>query len=72
MKVIAPILNSKELNKAQILRLLSSENPIEIEQLRQKASELTLQHCGETIYLRELIEFSNYCVIDCYCRKKQL
>lgn len=66
MEDIAQILNSPDLNKAQILRLLSTENPIEIEQLRQKARELTLQNCSEKVYLRGLIEFSNYCVNDCY------
>lgn len=66
MEEIVQILNSRELNKSQILRLLSTENPIEIEQLRQKARGLTLQHCGEKVYLRGLIEFSNCCINDCY------
>ncbi|MGQ9819465.1 MAG: [FeFe] hydrogenase H-cluster radical SAM maturase HydE [Candidatus Kapaibacteriales bacterium] len=68
MEEFSSLLNIQELNKEQIIRLLSTESPLEIEQLRQKANELTLKNCGEKVYLRGLIEFSNYCVNDCfYC-----
>jgi biotin synthase len=34
--------------------------------LHQRANELAVQHCGNEVFLRGLIEFSNKCRKDCY------
>jgi biotin synthase len=34
--------------------------------LHQKANDLAVQHCGNEVFLRGLIEFSNKCRKDCY------
>ncbi len=34
--------------------------------LHQRANELAVKHCGNEVYLRGLIEFSNKCRKDCY------
>lgn len=34
--------------------------------LHQKANELAVKHCGNEVFLRGLIEFSNKCRKDCY------
>jgi biotin synthase len=55
-----------EYSKENIVRLLALENKEEIEQLRQSAYKTMSEHCGEKVYLRGLVEFSNYCKNDCY------
>ena len=60
------ILNKDEYTKDDIVRLLCLEKPEEIEALRAKAYETMLQYVGDKVYLRGLIEFSNYCINDCY------
>ena len=47
-------------------RILSTQNPDEIEVIRQAAEQTLLKHCGDTVRLRGLIEFSNRCTSDCY------
>ncbi len=48
--------------------MLSLQNPSAIEDMRKKAEEMVLAHCGKAVSMRGLIEFSNVCVNDClYC-----
>lgn len=57
----------KNLSKEKIIRLfeLDQENS---KQLFQAAYETKVQNVGKNVYLRGLIEFSNYCSKDCfYC-----
>ena len=62
------ILSKSAFTKEDIIRLLSVTNKEEIEAIRTKAYDVMKQHCGEEVYLRGLIEFSNYCINDCnYC-----
>ncbi len=53
--------------KSEIIRLLSlpAEHP-EISELKNTAREISLQHFGNKIYARGLIEVSNYCRNNCY------
>lgn len=49
-------------------RVLSTDVPGEIEVIRRAAEKTLLEHCGDTVRLRGLIEFSNRCTSDChYC-----
>lgn len=53
---------------AVLLRILETENEEEVALIRRSAEETLLTHCGDTVRLRGLIEFSNRCVCDChYC-----
>ncbi len=54
------------LSREDIVQLLSVESQEDIELLRSKAYETMLENVGDKVYLRGLIEFSNYCVNDCY------
>ncbi len=47
-------------------RILSTQQPDEIEVIRQAAEKALLKNCGDTVRLRGLIEFSNRCISDCY------
>lgn len=49
-------------------RILTTVDPEEVEAVRAAAERTLLDHCGDTVRLRGLIEFSNRCVLDCrYC-----
>ena len=49
-------------------RILTTTDPDEVELIRAAAEKMLLEHCGDTVRLRGLIEFSNRCVLDChYC-----
>ena len=49
-------------------RILTTTDPDEVEGIRAAAEKMLLEHCGDTVRLRGLIEFSNRCVLDChYC-----
>jgi biotin synthase len=63
---IQDILSKDTLSREDIIRLLSAETPEEIELIRSKAYNTMLEYVGDKVYLRGLIEFSNYCVNDCY------
>lgn len=55
-------------DRATLYQILSTEDPDEIEVIRQSAEQTLLKHCGDSIRLRGLIEFSNRCISDChYC-----
>ena len=49
-------------------RILSTNDPDEVDVIRAAAERTLLDHCGDTVRLRGLVEFSNRCVLDChYC-----
>jgi len=49
-------------------RILTATDSAEVEAIRMAAEKTLLEHCGDTVRLRGLIEFSNRCVLDChYC-----
>ena len=47
-------------------RILATQQPDEVEIIRNAAEQALLKHCGDTVRLRGLIEFSNRCTSDCY------
>lgn len=61
--------NYMKYSKQEIIDMLSIIEPNELEQLRIKAYNTMMDNCGSKVYLRGLVEFSNYCINDCnYCR----
>jgi biotin synthase len=49
-------------------RILTADDPDEIEVIREAAEKTLLRHCGDAVALRGLVEFSNRCTLDCrYC-----
>lgn len=56
------------LSKEDYLYMLNNITAEEAEYLHSKASEVAKEHYGNTVYMRGLIEFSNYCMQNCnYC-----
>ena len=49
-------------------RILTLTDADEVDVLRAAAERTLLAHCGDSVRLRGLVEFSNRCVLDCrYC-----
>jgi biotin synthase len=56
------------MTRADLVDILSAADPATIEHIRQEAEATLLRHCGNKVYYRGLIEFSNSCANDCcYC-----
>lgn len=48
--------------------LLRTSDPRDIEAIREAAERTVLSCCGDKVYYRGLVEFSNVCALDCsYC-----
>ncbi len=55
-----------KLTKEEYISLIDNRTPELSEYLFEKARKIQKQHYGEDVYLRGLIEFTNYCKNDCY------
>ena len=66
--MLKELLNKDEFSKDDIISLLEIEDWNEVQSIYQKADEIRKKYCGNEVYLRGIIEFSNYCEQDCiYC-----
>lgn len=54
------------LSHDEFVRLFTCRNPEDSEYMRALAQETATENYGHDIYLRGLIEFTNYCRNDCY------
>lgn len=66
MSEIKQILEKENLDKENMIRILSAKDKDDIELIRKKAYSIMKKNCGEKVYYRGLLEFSNICVNDCY------
>jgi biotin synthase len=58
------------MEKGEILFYLN--NPEKFEIVRQLADKIRMEYCGDSVHLRGIIEFSNYCHNNCcYCGLKR-
>lgn len=54
--------------RSEIATLLATKDVKKIEEIRTYAMETLLSLCGDGVYYRGLVEFSNRCALDCfYC-----
>ena len=63
---IKEILSKKQLDRQDIIDLLSINRPDDLEHLRGTAEKVLLTLRGNKVYFRGLVEFSNICNSDCY------
>jgi biotin synthase len=63
---ISSILEKENLEREDVIRILSSEDKDEIELVKKKAYSIMKNNSGEKVYYRGLLEFSNVCSSDCY------
>lgn len=67
MKNLIDMLQKNQmLNEEEFLQLLNNFNQEDSKYLQRKAREVSLEHFGNKIYARGLIEFTNFCKNDCY------
>ncbi|HOV93103.1 MAG TPA: [FeFe] hydrogenase H-cluster radical SAM maturase HydE [Candidatus Kapabacteria bacterium] len=64
--MIDEILNKNELTHEDLVEILKIQDKKELEQLRLRAYKIMQENVGDLVYVRGLIEFSNYCINDCY------
>jgi len=65
-KLIDKLHKEQTLSRAEFLELISNINPELSKYLFQKSKEVANQNFGNKIYIRGLIELTNYCKNDCY------
>jgi len=54
------------MNDSDILQIINTEDKDEIESLFARARKVRETHYGKSVYLRGLMEITNYCKNDCY------
>ncbi|MDY5742715.1 MAG: [FeFe] hydrogenase H-cluster radical SAM maturase HydE [Lachnospiraceae bacterium] len=64
--LINEILAANDFTDEQIMQILYCEDEAVMQALRKRATQVLLRHYGSAVYIRGLIEFSNYCRQDCY------
>ena len=64
--IIAKLASEHNLSDAELLTLLTSTEDGINEQLACAADKLRRQYYGDKVYIRGLIEFTNYCKNNCY------
>ena len=66
--LIQKLKSTHKLNKEEWIRLIEWRTPELAEYLYEQAREVREQYYGKDIYIRGLIEFTNFCKNDClYC-----
>ncbi|MDO5146179.1 MAG: [FeFe] hydrogenase H-cluster radical SAM maturase HydE [Eubacteriales bacterium] len=67
MEVIDKLLAGQRLSEREFLLLLEQRKQPEVcRRLREEAERLCLKNFGTKVYIRGLIEFTNYCKNNCY------
>ena len=64
--LILKLEKENKLNKEEWVRLLEGRTPELAEFLFERARKVRHAHYGKDVYIRGLIEFTNYCRNDCY------
>lgn len=64
--IIAKLASEHNLSDAELLALLTGTEEGINEQLARAADKLRRQYYGDKVYIRGLIEFTNYCKNNCY------
>ena len=67
-ELIDKLNKEQNLSKEEWISLIENRTPELSEYLFKKAREVRHEHYGQDVYIRGLIEFTNYCKNDClYC-----
>ena len=66
LEIIEHIQKTENITKEELDVLLHTKNSAVIEELRKRAQQTARQIYGNKIYIRGLIEFTNYCKNNCY------
>lgn len=66
MDLVQKLKTNQILSKDEFIKLIFHSSEEELENLRKEASNVRDEIFGKKIYVRGLIEFTNYCRNDCY------
>ncbi|MEG2440208.1 MAG: [FeFe] hydrogenase H-cluster radical SAM maturase HydE [Acetivibrio sp.] len=66
MELVARFIQNGELSKEEYVELLENRREEDVETLRQEAVRLQHKYYGNKVFVRGLIEFTNYCKNNCY------
>lgn len=67
MDLVDKLIKNKELEKEEYVKLFEDyKNPETAEKLSREAVRIRKEYYGDKIYIRGLIEFTNYCKNNCY------
>lgn len=64
--ILNRLCDGRDLTREEIISLLENRTPELQSFLAEKASAVARSHYGNKVYVRGLIEFTNYCKNDCY------
>ena len=64
--IIQKLCDTGDLTREEIITILENRNSEIQSYLAKRASETAQEHYGNKVYVRGLIEFTNYCRNDCY------
>lgn len=68
LKMLESIQNTQSISREELGSILQTQDSFLIQELHKKAQQTATQIYGNKIYIRGLIEFTNYCKNDClYC-----
>ena len=68
LKMLESIQNTQSISREELGAILQTQDSFLIQELHKKAQQTATQIYGNKIYIRGLIEFTNYCKNDClYC-----
>ncbi|MGN0403938.1 MAG: [FeFe] hydrogenase H-cluster radical SAM maturase HydE [Bariatricus sp.] len=65
-ELITKLEETKDLNRTEWITLINGRTPESAEFLFERARTVRHQYYGHDVYIRGLIEFTNYCRNDCY------
>ena len=65
-ELINKLRDTQTLSKNEWIRLIDGRTPELADYLFENAREVRIKHYGHDVYVRGLIEFTNYCRNDCY------
>ena len=65
-ELIDQLEKQRSLSKEEYIALITGRTPALSEYLFERAREIRDRHYGDKVFLRGLIEFTNYCKNDCY------
>ena len=65
-ELINKLRDTQTLSKNEWIRLIDGRTPELADYLFENAREIRITHYGHNVYVRGLIEFTNYCRNDCY------
>ena len=66
MKLVEKLIQNRILSKEEFVELLANTDEEDREILRKEAVRLREKYYGHDVYIRGLIEFTNYCRNNCY------